>query len=95
MNRSRNPISLLTAGIVLGAGLLTALPASATVTCNRNGDCWQTDKRVTYPNIPLIYHDDSWWDAHGADRDYTWHEADARHDWRHGYWLHGIWHSTG
>lgn len=86
----------LALGIAFATGLLGSSPAGATITCNRDGDCWHTEKQVSYPNITLVYHDDSWWDAHGTDHDYKWHEADAGHDWRHGYWLGGKWHrSTG
>jgi len=89
---SRKPIHRLAASVVLSAGLMAASPAIAGITCNRDGDCWHTEKRITYPNATFTYHDDTWWDAHGADHDYRWHEADKDHDWHHGYWLRGEWH---
>lgn len=80
----------------LGAGLLVALSgaASAYVTCNRNGDCWHTDDRITFPHVTLSFHDDSWRDQHREDKRYTWHDPDNDHDWHHGYWDHGNWHAS-
>jgi hypothetical protein len=95
MHLSRIPIPHALAACVLGGGLLLAAtgPASALVTCNSNGDCWHTEERVTYPSVTFTYHDDPWWDQHRAERTYVWHEADADHDWHHGYWLRGEWHA--
>ena len=89
---SKVPICHATIGLVLSASLMAASPAIASITCNRDGDCWHTEKHIAYPNMTFAYHDDSWWDAHGADHDYRWHEADKDHDWRHGYWMRGEWH---
>jgi hypothetical protein len=58
-----------------------------------NGDCWQTETRITFPGVTLSYHDEAWRDAHRKDKAYRWHETDNDHDWHHGYWekaLHGL-----
>ncbi len=47
-------------GAVMGASALTALiaPASAYITCNREGDRWHVDERYTQPGIRFDYHPD-------------------------------------
>ncbi len=72
---------------------LAAVPASAYTACNRDGDCWHTDTRVHFPGATLSFHNDKWWDANRSNSRYHWHEADTGHDWHHGYWSHGEWHS--
>jgi hypothetical protein len=93
MELSRKRISLWAAASLVGAGLLAASPAMAMITCNSDGDCWRTETKVTFPNVTLSYHDDPWWDAHKTEKTYTWHEADADHDWHHGYWVKREWRS--
>jgi hypothetical protein len=48
-------------------------------------------RHVHFPHVRLTFHPDSWWERHKINRHYTWHEIDGGHDWRHGYWDHGIW----
>jgi hypothetical protein len=72
-----------------GLAIAFAAPASAYVACNRDGDCWHTDRRVTVPGVTFEYHPDDWyfhqhWDA---DRDHHWREY---HEGR-GYWRNGVW----
>ena len=76
-------------GAAIGAGALVAFaaPASAYVACNRFGDCWHTENRVTAPGVTFDYHPDDWyfhqhWDANHHWRDY--HEG-------RGYWRGGVW----
>jgi hypothetical protein len=84
---------LLTAGaLAAGLGMTFAAPASAYVTCNRQGDCWHVETRLHFPGVTLSFHDDSWWERHRHDRHYSWHDFDNDHDWHHGYWDHGEWH---
>jgi hypothetical protein len=83
---------LLAAAIALGGIATTAGSASAYVVCNRFGDCWHTDTRVHFPHVRLTFHPDNWWERHKINRHYTWHDTAGGHDWRHGYWDHGIWH---
>ena len=78
---------LLTAAVGAGVSLAAAAPASAYVACNREGDCWHTDTRVTVPGVTFDYHPDDWyfhqrWDADRHFRDY--------HTGR-GYYKGGIW----
>lgn len=72
---------------------LTAAPASAYTACNRDGDCWHTESRVHFPGVTLSFHKDNWWDANRSNARYHWHETDNSHDWHHGYWRGGEWHS--
>ena len=76
------------AGVVIGA-----VPASAYTACNRQGDCWHTDSRVHFPGVTLSFHDDKWADKNRNNARYHWHETDNDHDWHHGYWSRGEWHS--
>ena len=85
---------LTTAALVAGLGLTFALPASAYVTCNREGDCWHTDTRVHFPGVTLSFHDDKWRDEHREDSHYKWHDPDNDHDSQRGYWDHGSWHNS-
>ena len=83
-------------GSVLAAAASVAVataPASAYTTCNSEGDCWHTDSRVHFPGVTLSVHDDKWWDKNRDNARYHWHETDNGHDWHHGYWSRGEWHS--
>lgn len=95
MQSSRKPLTRAFAACALGGSLLLAATgsASAIITCNSNGDCWRTETRVTYPDVTFAYHDDPWWETHKTEKTYVWHETDADHDWHHGYWMKGEWHS--
>ena len=78
---------LLSAAVITGLGLAGAVPASAYVACNHDGDCWHTDTRVHVPGVTFDYHPDDWyfhqhWDATHHFRDY--HEG-------RGYWRGGVW----
>jgi hypothetical protein len=70
-----------------GALMATAVPASAYVACNKEGDCWHTDARPRVPGVSLSIHPDDWyfhqkWDDNRHFRDY--HEG-------RGYYRGGIW----
>ena len=94
MKQARKVLNCLVLSAAIGAGVLVAAsPASAYVACNRFGDCWHTDTRVHFPHVRLSFHNDKWWDRHRNNAHYTWHEIDNSHDWHHGYWEHGTWHS--
>jgi hypothetical protein len=81
-------IRTLVLGIIAGAGALAALavPASAYVACNREGECWHTTDRYTYqPTFGITVHGDAWkW---RGDR-YRWREHDGG---GRGYWRNGAW----
>ena len=85
---------LLGAAAAAGTLITLALPASAYVVCNREGDCWHTESRyAARPGISFEYHPDDWyfhrrWEGDRADR-YRyrgWRDDSAR-----GYWRNGIW----
>ncbi len=75
---------------VIAAGSLVAFtaPASASVVCNRTGDCWHTTEKYKYrPSFGLTVHPDNWYFHRGRrplslERDY--HEG-------RGYWRNGVW----
>ena len=80
---------LMTSAAILGlVGLaVSTTGASAYVACNRDGDCWHTENRVTAPGVTFDYHPDDWyfhqhWDDHHHFRDY--HEG-------RGYYRGGVW----
>ena len=84
----------LASAIAIGSTLcLFSAPASAYVACNKDGDCWHTDSQVNFPGVTLSFHDDKWWDTNRTDSQYHWHDADNDHDWHHGYWSRGEWHT--
>ena len=67
------------------AGL--ALPASAYIVCDRDGDrCWHTEARYHYPEGRYAWHPDDWYFHRTWDRD-RWHDY---HEGR-GYWRNGVW----
>lgn len=75
------------AAVAAGLGIFATAPAAAYVACNRDGDCWHTEKRVTAPGVTFAWHPDDWyfhqkWDADRHFRDY--HEG-------RGYWKGGVW----
>ena len=80
---------MLAGGLSLGGLIAAAAPASAYVVCNRDGDCWHTDRRVAAPGLRFDFHPDDWyfhrdWDG---DRDRHWR---GYHEGR-GYWRGGVW----
>ena len=84
---------LATAASLAGAGFvaltLTATSASAYVACNRDGDCWHTEKRVTAPGVHFDYHPDDWYFHQHWDNDRDHHFRDY-HEGR-GYYKGGVW----
>ena len=89
--KTRNVV--LAAMFVTASGLCLSAPASAYTACNRQGDCWHTDTRVHFKGASLSFHNDKWWDRNSHNAHYHWHETDNSHDWHHGYWSRGEWHS--
>jgi hypothetical protein len=81
--------TLVLGAAAAAAALAYAVPASAYVACNREGDCWHTEDRVVRPGIRFDYHPDDWyfhrhWEG---DREHRWREY---HEGR-GYWRNGLW----
>ena len=82
-------VLMTSAAAMLGLAALAASTgsASAYVACNRDGDCWHTERRAVVPGVTFDYHPDDWyfhqhWDANRRFRDY--HEG-------LGYWRGGVW----
>jgi hypothetical protein len=74
---------------VLGVAA-TATSASAYVVCNRDGDCWHTDRRDRVPGVRFEYHPDDWYfhQRWNDNRDRHWRERrEGRGYWRNGVWL--------
>ena len=67
--------------------LVTASAASAYIVCNREGDCWHTDRRLHAPGVVFEYHPDDWYFHQHWDANHHWREM---HEGR-GYWRNGIW----
>ena len=84
---------VLGAAVVAGAVTALAIPASAYVVCNREGDCWHTETRYNRPGISFQYHPDDWyfhrrWEGDRWDR---YHYRGWRDDSARGYWRNGVW----
>jgi hypothetical protein len=62
--------------------------ANAYVVCNRDGDCWHTDRRDEPPGVSFQIHPDDWYFHRHWD-----HDRDRWHDYREGrgYWRNGVW----
>jgi hypothetical protein len=72
---------------VAGAGLaLTALPASADIVCNREGQCWHHQGHYdARPEFGVVVHPDNWhW---GRNEHYKFQEHEGRGYWRKGVWI--------
>jgi len=68
-------------GAFAGAAALIALSASASayVVCNDHGDCWHSGVKYEYPDVKVVYYEDSWdWKAHHDH----WHDTSGDY----GYW---------
>jgi hypothetical protein len=78
-------------GALAGAGALAAMavPASAYIACNREGDCWHTENRVAVPGVAFEYHPDDWYfHRHwGGDRMRYREFHEGRGYWRNGVWI--------
>jgi hypothetical protein len=78
----------LAAAAALSAGLLgvSTAGASASIVCNRDGDCWHVRDHYDYrPEFGLTVYPDTWrW----GERDhYRWREHHGRGYWRSGVWV--------
>ena len=78
---------LATAGVAAGIAIAAAAPASAYVACNREGDCWHTESRVTVPGVTFDFHPDDWYFHQHWDNDHRFRDY---HEGR-GYWRNGVW----
>jgi hypothetical protein len=78
------------AGTALGSVAMSAGPASAYVVCNREGDCWHTERRYHAPGITFEYHPDDWYFHRHWDADHDHHWRNEYHEGR-GYWHNGVW----
>lgn len=87
MRKNFAAASALTAMTIAGVVIATTAPASAYVVCNREGDCWHTETRYSYPGIGFSIHPDDWYfhQTWGADRHFREYNRGR------GYWRGGIW----
>ena len=81
---------LLSAALATGALAGMAIPASAYIACNSDGDCWHVDSRyAARPALRFDDHPDDWyfhreWRDNDRPRWRTYHEG-------RGYWRGGVW----
>lgn len=55
--------------VVASSAVAVASTPSASVVCNRKGDCWHVRERLDYPaGIGITFHDDAWGIAHHHGR---------------------------
>ena len=80
---------LVGAAAAAGFAMVLAAPASAYVACNRDGDCWHTERRVTVPGVTFSWHPDDWYFHQKWDNDRDRHFREY-HEGR-GYWRNGVW----
>ena len=85
--------ALMGAISIAGASLfviaLSTTAASAYMSCNHDGDCWHTEKRVAAPGERFDYHPDDWYFHQHWDADKDHHYRDY-HEGR-GYYKGGVW----
>ena len=89
MIKLKTAVSAAAVALLMGAGALvvTTGPASARMVCNRDGDCWHSERNYRYPGKGYSNHPDDWyfhqtWNDQHHYRDY--------HDGR-GYYKGGVW----
>jgi len=72
---------------VLATGALVSTVASADVACNRYGECWHVNDRLTYPaGVGITFHADNWAVRH--HHGYHWrHDRNDRGYYRNGVWI--------
>jgi hypothetical protein len=80
-------IGLVAAGAVTTVAL-SAAPASASVVCNRQGECWHTDGHYHYaPAARVVVHPDHWYFHQKWDDNHKWRDYHAGR----GYYRDGVW----
>ena len=80
-------LASVTAAVAAVGIVATTTSASAYIACNREGDCWHTDRRYHPPGVVLNFHPDDWYFHQHWDADHHWREL---HEGR-GYWRGGAW----
>jgi hypothetical protein len=82
--------SLFWVGAVAAGFAVGAAPASAYISCNREGgDCWHSESRVTAPGVRLEHHPDDWYFHQKWENNNDRHYRDY-HEGR-GYYRGGVW----
>ncbi len=91
MFSAKKTISTAAFALLMGTGALVAAsaPAAARVVCNRDGDCWHTDRAPVVPGVRFQVHPDDWYFHQHWDGDRDHHYRDY-HEGR-GYYRGGIW----
>jgi hypothetical protein len=89
MSSVKKVVQLASAALLVATGFaVVPSAASAAVVCNRDGDCWHTERVYRYPRaMSVVRHPDHWYFHQ------TWN--DSRH-WRdyhtgRGYYRGGVW----
>lgn len=83
----RNFVNAAAAAILCaGTLVLTATSVSASIACNREGECWHVNRHYAYhPEFGIVVHPDGWrW---STDEHFVWHEHTGRGYWRNGVWI--------
>ena len=85
----KRALSATAVAALMATGVLaaTAVPASAYMACNHEGDCWHTESRVAAPGVRFDYHPDDWYFHQRWDGNTHYRET---HEGR-GYYKSGIW----
>jgi hypothetical protein len=83
-------LASIAAGVLSVGGLVgSTINASAYVACNRDGDCWHTERRTHAPGIRFDYHPDDWYFHQHWENNNDRHFRDY-HEGR-GYYRGGVW----
>jgi hypothetical protein len=91
MSYVKRAVQLASAAVLIATGF-AAVPSTAfgAVVCNRDGDCWHTDRTYRYPRGMITERHPDHWYFHE-----NWTEGRDRH-WRdyhegRGYYRGGVW----
>lgn len=88
--RKRFLTAVAAAALGVGGLVASSIGASAYVVCNREGDCWHSERRVhAPPGVVFEYHPDDWYFHRHWEGDRDHHYRDY-HEGR-GYYRGGIW----
>ena len=91
MSYVKRAVQLASAAVLIATGF-AAVPSTTfgAVVCNRDGDCWHTDRAYRYPRATTVERHPDHWYFHQ-----NWAQSRDRH-WRdyrpgRGYYRSGVW----